>query len=271
MMKADFFYSNAFGRSLLSILQKTGAFRLSARFLHTKLSRRMIPGVIKKNHIDMAPYEGRTFGSYADFFVRSYKRALPETSPDELIAPCDSLLTVYPVTEDLELPMKGSLYRLTDVIPDEALARTFHSGLCLVFRLEASDYHHFIWFDSGTLEGTHFIEGQLHSVQPIACAHYPVYRLNRRWWSVLRTETFGTAVQAEIGAMMVGGVSFEKTEGAFTRGEEMGRFELAGSTILVFLNGEVRERLELYEKFRDARDGVSEVKIQMGEALGILK
>ena len=270
MMKADFFYTSIPGRALLKLIQKSGAFRLSAWFLHTRMSSCLIPGFIRNNNVDMTPYEGQKFRTYADFFARSCERELPETESEELISPCDSLLSYYPITPDLNIPMKGSAYRLSNLIQDAETAKRYSGGLCLVFRLEASDYHHFICFDDASVGETHFIPGELHSVQPIACLSYPVYRLNRRWWTLLRTLHFGTAAQVEVGAMIVGGVSFTEANGILKKGAEMGNFDLAGSTILLLLEPAVNERLEIYEKFRAGEGGNEEVKIQMGEALGKL-
>ena len=141
----------------------------------------------------------------------------------------------------------------------------------MVFRLQASDYHHFCSFDDLTLKETHFIPGKLHSVQPIACETVPVYRLNRRWWSILDTDHFGQAIQVEVGAMMVGGVAFEREKGSFQKGEEMGCFVLAGSTIMLFVNSSARERLEFIEPFTDAMNGEKEVPVTMRETIGRLK
>ena len=270
MMKADFFYQSVPGRFVLKIIQKTGVFRLAAWFLHTKASRRMIPGFVRRNGIDMTPWEGQSFASYADFFSRTEARSLPESRDGELTAPCDSLLSLFPVTEDMTLPMKGSSYRLRDLIPGEALSASFSGGLCLVFRLEATDYHHFISFDDAVLKETGFIEGQLHSVQPIALAAYPVFRLNRRWWTLLHTAHFGPAVQIEVGAMVVGGVQFSENTGRLSRGEEMGHFTLAGSTILLFLTKTIKDRLVLYPSLEKASAGLEEVPVRMGEPLGKL-
>ncbi|MCR4962550.1 MAG: phosphatidylserine decarboxylase [Firmicutes bacterium] len=252
-------------------LQKAGAFRLASRLLHSKASRALIPYYIKKNAIDMRPYAGQTYGSFAVFFARKRQeiRYAPEAAA--LISPCDGLLSVYRVTPDLTVPMKGSVYALADLLPDQKTVRRFGDGLCLVFRLEAADYHHFCCFDDGRLVETHFIPGQLHSVQPIACRQVPVFRLNRRWWSILETKNFGTAAQIEIGAMLVGGVSFALQGAAFHRGDDMGNFELAGSTIVLLLDSAVRRRLALLEPFMPALDGEKEVRVRIGAAIGMVK
>ncbi len=269
-MNADVFYRTASGRFLFQVLQKAGVFVSAARFLHTKASRRLIPGYIKNHGIDMKPFDGQSYASFADFFARKRSDMYYDPNPDVLISTCDGLLSVYGITERLAVPMKGSTYTLADFVPDREVAEIFRSGLCLVFRLEASDYHHFCSFDDALLIKTTHIPGQLHSVQPIAHHHVPVFRLNRRWWSVLETKHFGTAVQIEVGAMLVGGVSFSKEAGWLHRGEELGCFELAGSTIVLLLSSDVGKKLDFNTSITPAIGGTTEVRVQMGSAIGVL-
>lgn len=270
LTKADFFYETAFGRGLLKLIQAAGGFRVAAWFLHTGLSRHLIPGYIRKNDIDMTPYEGQTYHCFAEFFARERRSTQFALDTDTLISPCDGRLTVYPVSENLTIPMKGSHYHLRDLIPDDGVANVFHDGLCLVFRLEASDYHHFCGFDDMMMVETRFVPGLLHSVQPIACQTVPVYRLNRRWWSLLETVHFGLAAQIEVGAMVVGDVQFPQKSGWLYRGDEMGHFELSGSTIVLFLASDVRRRLHLMEPFEKTWGGASEAVVHMGEGIGKL-
>ncbi len=277
-MNANFFYTTAFGRGVFSLMQKAGIFRPVAWFLHTKASKPMIGRYIKNNGIDMSPYGTGDFVSFADFFAR--KRDIDfDDDPKTLIAPCDSLLSVYEITPDLEIPMTESLYTVSDLIPESDVADLLAGGLCLIFRLEASDYHHFCFFDDLRSIKTVYIPGELHSVQPIALRHFPVFRLNRRWWSVMETEHFGTAVQVEIGAMAVGGVTFSEGANGFKKGAEMGNFELAGSTIALLLNKDARNSLELDPKIMlrkgaEASDGtaeIPEVRVTIGSVIGRMK
>lgn len=264
-------YAAPCGRLAVTAMRKAGLFRLGSRFLRSPLSRAMIPGYIQRNGIDMRAFEGQSYRTFAEFFARRRAAAPCCAGPRELISPCDGLLSVYDITADMNIPMKGSRYRLCDLVPDEAAAEGLAGGLCLVFRLRASDYHHFCAFDDAVLSPPQYIPGELHSVQPIACGKVPVYRLNRRWWSVLDTACFGTAVQVEVGAMMVGGVAFEKPSGSLRRGEEMGHFELAGSTIVLLLPAAARRRLSIYGRFQSACGGAAESPVLMGESIGVLR
>ncbi len=273
MMNADFFYTNAFGRGVLKVMLKAGMFKPVAWYLHTKASKRMISRYIEKNGIDMRPYGDRVYSSFADFFGR--KRAYDFSADAKtLIAPCDSLLSAYDITSELEMPIKGSIYTVEDLVPDREIAELFKGGLALVFRLEASDYHHFCFFDDGKILKRGYIPGSLHSVQPIALRHFPVFRLNRRWWSIFETEHFGKAVQTEIGAMAVGGITFTDVGENFRRGEEMGNFELAGSTIVVLLTAEAKSRLntDIIEiKTGPCDPAAEEVRVTIGSVIGVLK
>ena len=67
------------------------------------------------------------------------------------------------------------------------------------------------------------------------------------------------------------GVSFLLENGWFNRGEELGCFELAGSTIVLLLNSDVRRKLELNASITPAIGGQTEVRVQMGSAIGVLK
>ena len=78
-------------------------------------------------------------------------------------------------------------------------------------------------------------------------------------------------MQVEVGAMLVGGVSFSIENGWVNRGEELGCFELAGSTIILILSSDVRSRLLLNTSTAPAIDGKTEMRVHMGSAIGVLK
>lgn len=266
-MKADIFYSSVTGRMFMKIIQKSGAFKIAAAFLRSGASKYMISSFIRKNSIDMSDFKGQSYRSFAEFFSRKKKTDPCVAVDDALVSPCDSLLSVYEIDGDMQIPMKGSLYRISDLIPDDETAKIFKGGLCMIFRLEASDYHHFCACDDLKQGDVHFIPGELHSVQPIACERFPVYRLNRRWWSVLDTEHFGFAAQIEIGAMIVGGVKHIGENKRMKKGEDMGNFELAGSTIALLFTENMRKRFD----FLPHLGREDEVRVKIGEVIGKIR
>ena len=233
-----FLYGTRAGRAMLRGAMNTHADRIAVRFLCSGASKPIIRWYARRNGILLE--NPKSFRSFREFFIRTRQSESPAVAPEALISPSDGWLSVYPICEDSSFVIKGSHYRLCDLLQDRELARGFSGGDCLIVRLTPSDYHHYCYIDDGYHGEHHFIEGELHSVQPAACERYPVYTLNRRCWTLLTTDHFGPVVQTEVGAFVVGGIVNERENTSFRKGEEMGRFELAGSTIvLLFQKGRI--------------------------------
>ena len=255
-----FLYGTAAGRCLLKAVRTLHLDRLAVRYLRSRWSRPYMVRFARRNGIPLT----RTYDTYRDFFLREAPRET-DMAPGHLISPADGWLSAFPVTKDSAFAIKGSRYRVADLLNDPALAERYEGGLCLVVRLCASDYHHYIYVDGGTQGENHYIEGQLHSVQPIACEHYPVFTLNRRSWCLMDTDHFGPVVQTEIGALIVGGI-VNAPAGPMARGREKGYFDLAGSTItLLFERDRALLRPELAQQTAEGR----EVRVEQGMWIGV--
>ena len=260
-----FLYGTAAGRTALKLLQKTRADRLVVRYLRSPWSKPIIGWYARRHRIPLSREERRSFRTYRDFFARERECAGIDTTPEHLNSPCDGWLSAYPIEHSRSFFIKGSFYRVGDFLDDELLAKGYQGGTCLVFRLTASDYHHYCYIDDGYQGKNHYIEGQLHSVQPIACETYPIFTLNRRSWCLMTTERFGPVVQTEIGALVVGGIANNQENTRILRGMEKGHFELAGSTIvLLFEPGRIRLRPELEVQLRQGQ----EVRVEQGMWIG---
>lgn len=258
-------YGTAAGRAALKVLQTCGFSHLAAAFLRSPLSRPLVSRYISRHNVPMEEFEGVHFPSFQDFFARKKERIRFDAAPDHLISPCDGWLSAYPIEEDSSFAIKGSLYRVCDLLQNADWEKRFHGGLCLVIRLCPSDYHRYCYIDDGYLGENHLIKGKLHSVQPIACEAYPVYTLNRRVWTLLQTDHFGPVAQAEIGALIVGGICCEHENVRVSKGMEMGHFELAGSTVaLLFEKG----RAALLSHIREAALNGQEVRVTQGMWIG---
>ncbi len=241
-----FLYGTALGRGFLKLIQQLHADRLIVRYLRSGWSKPFLIRYARRHSVPMGRGELQQFRSFRDFFAREREHLETDATPEHMISPCDGWLSAYPIAANSSFAIKHSRYRIEDFLQDEELANRYRNGTCLVFRLCASDYHHYIYIDDGYQGRNHTIEGQLHSVQPIACQTYPVFVLNRRSWCLLATENFGPVVQTEIGALIVGGIANNKGDTRFCRGTVKGHFELAGSTIvLLFEQGRIRLLPEL--------------------------
>lgn len=260
-----FMYGTSIGRFLLKILLKCGLTKIMAAFLRSSLSKPMIQSYIKKYNISLDDYIDTEYKNFASFFIRKKKQHTFDSDPSHFISPADSLLSVYPIRKDSTFTIKGSSYRLSDLIQDEKLAQQYEDGLCLVFRLTGSDYHHYMYVDDGYIHTNNYIEGELHSVQPIAYENYPVYRLNRRMWTLIDTDNFGPIVQIEIGALAVGGIVIEHENQRISKGNLMGRFELYGSSIAVMIQ---KDRIQLLDEITKYTDKDQEVRLKQGMYIG---
>ena len=261
----NFFYGTAAGRLMMQAMLRSGTPRLMAAYMHTRLSKPMVRRYIRRYDIPMEAFHGQKYRNFASFFIREKPCTVEDGDPSHLLSPCDGLLSAFPIEENGSFAIKGSRYRLRDLVDDEALAEQYKGGLCLIFRLRPADYHRYAFAADGYIGPSHYIEGQLHSVQPIACEKYPVYRLNRRCWHLLETEEFGPLVQIEVGAMAVGGIVTERENARISRGQEMGHFELCGSTIVLLIQ---KDRVRLREELTEALKEKSEIAVHRGMWIG---
>ncbi len=261
-----FFYGNAFGRFLLKIVMKLHLDRIAVWFLRSRLSKPMVKGFVKRNGISVTEEEIASFRSWRDMFARFRELTDFDKTPDHLISPCDGYLSTFPIDEESCFAIKSSHYQLKDFLQDEELAKKYVGGTCMILRLAVSNYHHYCYIDDGYQGKNHFIPGVLHSVQPLPCEKYQVFVLNRRSWCLMDTDNFGPVVQCEIGAMVVGGICNELEDSRFSRGQEKGRFELAGSTIvLLFEKGRISLRPEITAELSKS----DEVAVKQGEWIAI--
>jgi len=257
----QFLYGTVPGRLFLKVIMKLRLDRVVARFLWTRLSRPLVGWYVRHNKIAVSPEEIKSFRSFRDLFVRTRDYVPIDVTPEHLISPCDGWLSAYKINEYSQFSIKNSYYRIRDFLQDESLEQNYQNGICLVFRLSASDYHHYCYIDDGRQGPNHFIEGQLHSVQPIACEHFPIFTLNRRSWCLMDTDHFGPVIQTEIGALVVGGI-VNAPEGPMGRGQEKGHFDLCGSTIVLLVEP---GRIELLPELAAQVDTGRETRVQQGQ------
>ena len=261
-------YSTSDGRRLLKVLTRPVISKIVGDFMDSSFSKPLIRRFIRENNIDTSQYIMKTFRSYNEFFTRKIKpdRRPVDTEPTHLISPCDSKLSVYEIEESSIFRIKGSRYRVSDLVKNDFLARRFVGGYCMIFRLEVDDYHRYCYIDDGNKTSNIFIKGELHTVNPIALRRYNIYKRNSREYTILHTDTFGDVVQVEVGAMMVGRISNHHNEYHFRRGEEKGMFEFGGSTIvLLFEKGRILPDRDL---IRNTNENCETI-VKYGEKIGI--
>ncbi len=231
----NFLYHTVWGRIMLKLIANRSFSRLNAVYNNSKSSISKINPFIEKYNIKINDFESKEYQSFNDFFTRSMLQGKRNIcmEPERLIAPADSKLLVYHITENLKISVKNSIYSMDEILRDRVLSKEYENGLCLVYRLTVDDYHRYCYIDDGEIVGQKRIKGKLHTVSSIS-KDYKVYLENQREYQVINTKYLGSIIQMEVGAMLIGRIVNTQSK-LVLRGEEKGYFSYGGSTIIVFL------------------------------------
>ena len=261
-------YGHALTRMLLRPFLSPAVSDICGKFLSTRLSRRIIPSFVKKNHIDLGIYEKQEFDSYNAFFTRKIKAEQRPINDQKnvLISPSDGKVTAYPITQKGRFWIKHTQYSAAQLLKDERLAERYMGGWIYVIRLTVDDYHRYCYVADGRKSRQRKIRGVLHTVNPVANDYYPIYKMNSREYCLLKTKELGTILLMEVGALMVGKISNHEEDSAqVKRGDEKGMFEFGGSTIVVMTEPGMAEPDKdiIYNTKAQA-----ETLVKMGESIG---
>ncbi len=258
-----FLYGTAVGRLLLKPLVQPGLSRAAGWLLSQRVSRCLIAPFVRRSGINLGDYLPEDYGSYNEFFCRRIRPELRPLSNAALVSPCDGRASAYPITDDLRFTVKHTVYTVSSLLRNEALAWRFAGGTALILRLAVDDYHRYCFPMDGTVGETGTIPGCFHTVQPIANDQYPIYKENTRQYTVFRSEELGDVAMVEVGALLVGRIVNHPVTGTVCRGQEKGYFQFGGSTIVLLLQKHVSLPQEF---FHNTAQGW-ETRIYWGESL----
>lgn len=270
MTALHFLYHTIPGRMLLKLLTQPCISQACGHFLDSGASRVLIAPFIRANHIPLSDYQLDQIHSFNDFFSRQIRPELRpiDMDPQHLIAPCDGLLSVWNIDHETILPIKQSQYTLSSLLQNEQLARRYENGFCFVFRLCVNHYHRYCYADSGKKSRNCHIPGILHTVRPDALSVLPVFTENSREYTLIRTDAFGTLLQMEVGAMLVGRIVNHHDTCSVQRGQEKGFFQYGGSTIILLVE---KEKLTVREDLLKQAKSGAETPVKMGEVIAYAK
>ncbi|PAV26460.1 phosphatidylserine decarboxylase [Tamilnaduibacter salinus] len=224
------------------------------------LKNRMIQWFIHRYGVDMNEAlepDPAAYNSFNDFFTRALKPGLRPVDPDTtvLTSPVDGAVSQLGTVEDGRVfQAKGQWFSLPELLgaPDDEGA-VFRNGAFATLYLAPHDYHRIHMPLSGRLTAMTHIPGQLFSVNPVTARHVPnLFARNERVVAQFDTD-WGPMALILVGAMIVGSVettwsgvvapgarnvthaSYDRNEApVFDKGDEMGRFRL-GSTVILLL------------------------------------
>ena len=211
---------------------------------------------------DIAGY--RTFN---DFFTRALKPGARPLAPADLVCPVDGAISQFGAIEhDQLIQAKGHQYSTTAMVGgDAALAAQYLNGHFATIYLSPKDYHRIHMPCDGRLSRMIYVPGDLFSVNPVTARGVPgLFARNERVVCVFESAR-GPFVLALVGATIVGSmatvwhglvnpprgkvvrewlypVSPDKPEASIflKQGEEMGRFLLGSTVVMLFPKGNLR-------------------------------
>ena len=217
---------------------------------------------------EAAASESRAYVSFNDFFTRALAPGVRpvDAAPDAVISPVDGSISEFgAITAGRLIQAKGQDYGVTELLGgDEALARPFKDGHFATLYLSPSDYHRVHMPVTGSLEQMLHVPGRLFGVSRPLVRHVPqLFARNERVVSLFDTATGPLAVVL-VGAIGVGSIEtvwageitpprgsrirswdYRHTPVTLDMGEEMGRFNLGSTVILLFASPDVAWREDL--------------------------
>ncbi|MEE3170077.1 MAG: archaetidylserine decarboxylase [Pseudomonadota bacterium] len=260
--------------------------RLADNDRNPALKNRVIKWFIGRYGVDMseaAEPDPEAYPTFNAFFTRALKPGLRPLAEGEktLVSPVDGAISqLGQVTGDRVFQAKGQTFSLSELLGgDEATTAPFAGGEFSTIYLAPKDYHRIHMPMAGKLREMIHIPGKLFSVNPVTAENVPnLFARNERVVCLFDTEA-GPLAMVLVGAMIVGsvetrwagvvvptsqGVTATRYEGddarEFAKGEEMGRFRLGSTVILVMPEGAVSWN----------SDQVAGKTVRMGEAFGTL-
>lgn len=249
--------------SALSVVPKNLFARWMGAFARTRLPdllrRSLLRWYVGKYKVNLDECEGslEDYPTLVDFFTRALKpgvRPLDRT-PEVLVSPVDATCYVAGKVKDGRLPQAGALdYAVADLLGGD---RRYEDGDYAVLYLSPKDYHRVHSPRDGQVRQLSYLPGRLWPVFPAATRSIrDLFARNERLVVWLETDVGEVAV-VMVGAFGVGrmrtvchdvitnvgapgGTLRLPTPRALARGEELGRFEMGSTVILVFPPGTVR-------------------------------
>ena len=245
------------------------------------LKQRLIKRFIDIYDVDMAEAvePAEAYPSFNAFFTRALKpgaRPLADAG-SYVLSPADGAISqIGPIADGRIVQAKARDYSVAALLAGDAVsAARFEGGRFVTIYLSPKDYHRVHLPADGTLRSTRYVPGDLFSVNAVTADGVEGLFARNERLACLFDSPLGSMASVMVGAMIVAGIETvwggrvtphgrtvaEATFAAGPRlraGDEMGRFYLGSTVVLLFEPGRVEWRPEL---------GPGSA-VRMGQALG---
>ena len=266
------------------LLPKQALTTLAGKFASARLgglTTSVIRWFVGRYNVNMAEAANPDIASYTsfnDFFTRALKPGARPLAQADLICPVDGAISQFgPIAKDQVFQAKGHTYSTTALVGgDAAAAARFDNGHFATLYLSPRDYHRIHMPCAGELTRMVHVPGDLFSVNPTTARGVPgLFARNERVVCFFELAQ-GPFVLVLVGATIVGSMAtvwhgqvnpprtgvlrqwdYAKGQVSLQQGEEMGRFLLGSTVVMLFPQGP----LQFNPQWSPTRP------IQLGEAM----
>nr|WP_246879376.1 archaetidylserine decarboxylase [Chromobacterium violaceum] len=267
------------------ILPKLALTRLAGRFAGWKgggITTAAIRRFIARYNVDMgeaADSDPAAYATFNDFFTRALKPGVRPMADARLVCPVDGAVSQLGAIDSGRIfQAKGRDYSATALLAGDAdLAARFADGHFATIYLSPRDYHRIHMPCAGRLLEMTYVPGDLYSVNPATARGVDrLFARNERVVCVFEDEQSQPFVMVLVGATIVGSMAtvwhgvvnpprrpavekwdYRGQDIRLAKGEEMGRFLLGSTVVLLYPAGPL--------KFNPQWQAASPVR--MGEAM----
>ena len=246
------------------LLPKQALTTLAGKFASARLgglTTSVIRWFVGRYNVNMAEAANPDIASYTsfnDFFTRALKPGARPLAQADLICPVDGAISQFgPIAKDQVFQAKGHTYSTTALVGgDAAAAARFNNGHFATLYLSPRDYHRIHMPCAGELTRMVHVPGDLLSVNPTTARGVPgLFARNERVVCFFESAQ-GPFVLVLVGATIVGSMAtvwhgqvnpprtgqlrqwdYAPGQVALRQGEEMGRFLLGSTVVMLFPKG----------------------------------
>lgn len=248
-----------------------------------KLTPKVIAWFVQRYQVNMQEAANPDINSYKtfnDFFTRPLKEGARPVAKADFICPVDGAISQFGAIQKNQIfQAKGHDYStLALVAGNVPLASHFEDGHFACLYLSPKDYHRIHMPCAGKLISMTYVPGDLFSVNPTTAENVPnLFARNERVVCEFSSEAHGRFLMILVGATIVGSMAtvwhgminpprsqsvrkwaYTNQEISLEQGEEMGRF-LLGSTVVMLFE---KDALSFNENWQSTHP------IQLGEVMG---
>jgi phosphatidylserine decarboxylase len=244
----------------------------------------LVRGFLKLYPVDMAEAahnDPLSYGSFNEFFTRALQPGARTIAADAraIACPADGAISeAGEIHGELLLQAKDRSFSLTELLAAQPWAGDFAGGSFATIYLAPFNYHRVHMPLRGQLRETVYVPGRLFSVNAVTAAHVPkLFARNERVLTLFDT-AFGQVALVMVGALNVGSMAtvwagditpaarrmiarLPPQEVSLDKGQELGRFNMGSTVILLFQQGRARWHA-------DVRAGAI---VRLGQSLGMLE